>query len=79
MKVYKRLNDKENLYFGDNWCISYGASSLSIDNKNKLNSYINHDPFKVPKNSEGMHEITEELPDSKTDFKDYEVFAISTL
>ena len=61
-KIYKRLNDNSNLYFKSNFSIWYGTgANLGIDN-GKLWSYCNSDPFKVPKNSQGMHEITEEEP-----------------
>ncbi len=48
MKVYKRLNDTYNLFFGDSYSLNYGSSSLAIYNNNKIYSIINTDPFKVP-------------------------------
>jgi hypothetical protein len=33
----------------------------------------------VPKDEQGMHEITKEKDDSYNEFKDYEVFSISAL
>jgi hypothetical protein len=61
-KIYKRLNDNKNLLFQSDWGICYGnGPSLGIRN-GKLYSCCDNDPFKVPKNSQGMHEITEEAP-----------------
>jgi hypothetical protein len=76
-KVYKRLNDYYNLLFDQAhgpW-FGYGAN-LGICN-NKLYSHCNTDPFKVPSNALGVNVITEEASGSY-EFKDYEVFAIST-
>ncbi len=59
---------------------SYGPYSggVGIDNSNRLYTYGNSDPFKIPVNAQGLSEISEEKPGSEVDFKDYEVFAIST-
>jgi hypothetical protein len=40
-----------------------------------LDSYCNRDPFRVPLNSDGFNEITEEA-DGSYKLKDCEVFAI---
>ncbi len=78
-KIYKRLNDNHNLYFTSDWGICYGGGpNLGIYSNGKLWGYCDSDPFKVPKNSQGMHEITEEAHGSYVEFNDYEVFAIST-
>ena len=78
-KIYKRLNDNHNLHFNSSYGIWYGdGANLGIFLNGKLYSYCDSDPFKVPKNSQGMHEITEEADFSSVEFNDYEVFAIST-
>ena len=76
-KIYKRLNDNHNICF-DSDGIWYGNTNLSINQSGKLLSCCDNNPFKVPKNSQGMHEITEEAHGSSVEFNDYEVFAIST-
>jgi hypothetical protein len=76
-KIYKRFNDSNNLYFNSTPGIWFGyGANLGIHYNGKLCSLCDNDPFKVPKNSQGMHEITEEA--SKVEFNDYEVFEIST-
>jgi hypothetical protein len=78
-KIYKRLNDNDNLLFNSGYGIWFGSgANLGITSDGKLFSYCDSDPFKVPKNSQGMHEITEEAHCSCIEFNDYEVFAIST-
>jgi hypothetical protein len=75
-KIYKRLNGNNNLLFSKERSIWFGGgANLGIED-GKLWSFCDSDPFKVPKNSQGMHEITEEA--SGVEFIDYEVFAIST-
>jgi hypothetical protein len=76
MKIYKRQNDTYNLYFNNSYGPCYGNGGVSINSSNKIYSVINGDPFKVPANSSGLHEITEKSDGSFTDFKDYEVFSI---
>ena len=50
LKLYKRLNDNKNLYFGQDRGPWFGwGANLGIDNK--LYSHCNHDPFQVPKNA----------------------------
>ena len=58
---------------------SYGPyfGNFGIFNNDKFYCYSNGGPFNVSNNSQGKHEITE-LGDGNYDFKDYEVFAIST-
>ena len=76
-KIYKRLNDANNLYLGQSNGAWFGnGANLGIYCDNTLYSYCNSNPFLVPKNAKGVHEITEE--DGAYEFKDYEVFAIST-
>jgi hypothetical protein len=60
-KIYKRLNDNSNLYFttGHGICFGSGAT-LGIRSDGKLYFSCNNDPFKVPKNDQGINEITEE-------------------
>ena len=78
-KIYKRLNDNHNLYFNSGFGIWFGAgANLGVHYNGKLYSNCDNDPFKVPKNSQGMNEITEEANGSNVEFNDYEVFAIST-
>ena len=51
-KVYKRLNDNYNLYFGSDAGPWFGdGANLGIYNNGNLYSYCNRDPFKVPKNA----------------------------
>jgi hypothetical protein len=80
MKIYKSQKDNHNLLFGNNYGPYFGNGCLGILNdNNRLYSYIDTDPFKVPKNSLGYNEITEEPGSSANAYKDYEVFAISPL
>ena len=44
-KLYKPLNDNENLYFNQSFGPYFGGDVLGINNNNKLNSYCNPDPF----------------------------------
>lgn len=76
-KVYPRKNDELNLYFGKDYGPNYGHCGSLRLYKGKLYSECNYDPFQVPKNAEGNHEITEES-NKENEFKDYEVFAITT-
>ena len=48
-KIYKRLNDNYNLYFNQSYGPLFGSFGINISNK--LNSYCNRDPFKVPLNA----------------------------
>ena len=73
-KVYHRLNDNNNLYFNSGFGPFFGYHCLGIYSNNKLYSHVNNDPFKIPVNSSGTHEITEEAVDGGHDCKDYEVF-----
>lgn len=59
-KIYKRLNDNNNLLFNSGYGIWFGAGANLGIMIGKLYSDCDRDPFKVPKNSQGMHEITEE-------------------
>ena len=47
LKIYKRLNDTNNLYFGTDIGHEVGYHGIC---KDKLNSKMNSDPFKVPPN-----------------------------
>ncbi len=63
MKIYKRQNDVCNLYLNN----SYGPNfrgGVEINNTRQLKTKIDVDPFKIPANSSGLHEITEESNDS---------------
>ena len=55
------MNDNYNLYFEQDHGPIFGdGGNLGIYMDNRLFSYCNNDPFKVPKNAYGVHEITEE-------------------
>jgi len=79
MKIYKRQNDNSNLRFNSSYGPLFGNGCLGIDNSNNLYSYVDTDPFNVPKNSQGQHAITEDPANTGNAYKDYEVFAISAL
>ena len=71
-KVYHRLNDTYNLYFSSDVGPFFGY--FGINSNNNFVSYVNCDPFKIPVNSSGTHEITEEAENGNYEYKDYEVF-----
>jgi hypothetical protein len=51
-KIYKRLNDNDNLFFNQSFGPLFGkGANLGININNKLYSYCNSDPFQVPKNA----------------------------
>jgi hypothetical protein len=50
-KVYKRLNDKDNLYFGQKHGPFFGDHQIGIYQDGRLYSFCNRDPFKVPSNA----------------------------
>ncbi len=75
MNIYKRSNNTNNVLC--NSSVGPYSGGVAINSNNQLHTYGNQDPFKIPVNAQGLSEISEEKP-GQVDFKDYEVFAIST-
>ena len=57
-KVYHRLNDNCNVYFGTGYSFCVGGCAICI-NDNKLRGDANDDPFKIPLNGAGEQELVE--------------------
>lgn len=55
----------------------YGGHSLDIDGK-QVRSFVDCDPFKIPKNDSGESELVEQPTGQYVDMKDYEVFAVTS-
>jgi hypothetical protein len=56
-KVYHRLNDTFNVYFGTDGSFVVGCA-IDIDD-NKLKGTANNNPFMIPKNGAGEQELVE--------------------
>ncbi len=54
----------------------YGGSGFGISGKS-MKSWANKDPFQVPLDKQGRHELSEEEDNYEVEFKDYEAFLIA--